>query len=101
MVRTLAALLLLGGCAGKAPGDGGALPDPIDPYLPALPPAGGAALAVAGHLTDENFARERVPGPASQGLPGDFFLRNDRLRVILQAPGRALGPCPYGGTVID
>lgn len=42
-----------------------------------------------------------MPGPASQGLPGDFFLRNDVVRGVIQAPGRAMGPCPWGGNLID
>src|SRR5258706_4933521 len=73
----------------------------LDDFLPALPPEGGAAVCAAGRLSEANFAAERVPGPASQGLPGDFFLRNDKVRVVVQAPNRAVGPCPYGGTLID
>ena len=57
--------------------------------------------AFAGRLTVENLAQEGVPGPASQGLPGDFFLRNDRIRAVIQAPGRAMGPCPWGGNLLD
>jgi hypothetical protein len=57
--------------------------------------------AFAGRLTEANFESERVPGPASQGLPGDFFLRNDRVHAVIQAPGRAMGPCPWGGTLLD
>jgi hypothetical protein len=50
--------------------------------------------AFAGRLTADNFMKERVDGPASQGLPGDFYLRNDVVRAVIQAPGRAMGPCP-------
>src|SRR5215831_11940961 len=57
--------------------------------------------AFAGLLSDGNIATDGVPGPASQGLPGDFYLRNDVVRAIIQAPGRAMGPCPWGGNVID
>ncbi|HXU72727.1 MAG TPA: hypothetical protein VN947_25570 [Polyangia bacterium] len=57
--------------------------------------------AFAGRLGDGNYDKERVPGPASQGLPGDFYLRNDVVRAVIQAPGRAMGPCPWGGNVID
>ncbi len=73
----------------------------LDDFLPALPPTGGAAVCAAGKLTEANFATERVPGPASQGLPGDWFMRNDKIRVVVQAPNRAIGPCPFGGTLID
>jgi hypothetical protein len=74
---------------------------PLEKGLPPLPPTGGPVVAAAGRLDDGNFAAERVPGPASQGLVGDYFMRNDKVRVVVQAPGRAIGPCPYGGNVID
>lgn len=57
--------------------------------------------AFAGRLTEANFASERVDGPAAQGLPGDLFLRNDQVRFVIQAPGRAIGPAPYGGNPLD
>jgi hypothetical protein len=60
-----------------------------------------AQRAFAGRLSDGNFAKESVPGPASQGLVGDFYLRNDVVRAVIQAPGRAMGPCPWGGNLID
>ena len=48
--------------------------DPIGQFLPPLPATGGAQVAFAGRLTDGNFAKEGVPGPASQGLAGDLAL---------------------------
>ncbi|MDB4966108.1 MAG: hypothetical protein JWN44_1797 [Myxococcales bacterium] len=61
----------------------------------------GPRTAYAGRLSESNFEREHVGGPASQGLAGDFYLRNDVVRAVVQAPGRAMGPCPWGGNVID
>jgi hypothetical protein len=90
-----AALLLLAGCSA-APA-----PDPITPFLPALPPTGGPPVAVAGLLDPFSYGAERVPGPASQGLLGDLYMRNDVIRLTVQSPGRAIGPCPWGGNVID
>lgn len=87
------AVLLLAACESK--------PDAFLAALPPLPPTGGQVVAAAGRITDANFATESVPGPASQGLAGDFFIRNDVARFVVQAPGRAIGPCPYGGNVID
>ena len=75
--------------------------DPLSRALPDLPPTGGPALAAAGRLTEENFAREHVDGAAAQGLVGDYYMRNDKVRLVVQAPGRAIGPCPFGGNVID
>ncbi len=74
---------------------------PLDRLLPSLPEAGGAVKCAAGRLTEQNFAAERAAGPASQGLVGDFFMRNDRIRVVIQAPGRDIGVVPYGGNLID
>ncbi|MDB4970774.1 MAG: hypothetical protein JWN44_6463 [Myxococcales bacterium] len=74
---------------------------PLDGALPDLPPEGGAALAAAGRLDGANYDQERVTGPASQGLVGDYFMRNDKVRIVVQAPNRAIGPCPFGGNVID
>lgn len=75
--------------------------DPLTTALPPLPPTGGPQVAFAGRLTESNLESERPTGTAVQGLPGDFFLRNDKVRVVVQAPGRAIGPCPFGGNPID
>jgi hypothetical protein len=91
--RLLVALTLVCGCADPV--------DPLEAALPPLPPEGGPAVASAGRLTADNFAKESVAGPASNGLVGDYFMRNDKIRLVVQAPGRAIGPCPFGGNVID
>jgi hypothetical protein len=92
MRHLLLTALLLAACGAA---------DPLRNALPALPPTGGAAIARAGRLTESNFVVERVPGPASQGLVGDYFMRNDKVRLVVQAPGRFIGVCPFGGNVID
>ena len=74
---------------------------PLEAALPSLPPEGGAALAAAGRLTRATSTPSACPGPASQGLVGDYFMRNDKVRMVVQAPDRAIGPCPFGGNVID
>lgn len=92
-----------GGCNSEppAPDTTPLTTDPLLPYLPALPPAGGPRLVRAGRLTPDNFAKEHITGPAAQGRVGDFFMANDRIRVVIQQPGRAIAPVPYGGNVID
>lgn len=87
-------LLAAAGCHTKEP-------DPLRAALPTLPPTGGPVVTAAGQLTAANFEAERVAGPASQGLVGDYYMRNDKVRLVVQAPGRAIGPCPFGGNVID
>src|SRR5262245_45561074 len=91
--RTFFAILIfLSGCSNS---------DPLMSALPNLPPIGGPSIAHAGRLDPSNFDQERITGPASQGLVGDYFMRNDKVRVVVQAPGHATGPCPFGGNVID
>jgi hypothetical protein len=46
-------------------------------------------------------ASELIGGGFAQGRVGDFLLENDRVRVIVQQPGHAIAPIPYGGTIID
>ncbi len=40
-------------------------------------------------------------GPLVQAVPGDIVMENDRVRVTLQKPGRAIQLNPYGGNIID
>ena len=44
---------------------------------------------------------EAIGGPLSGAVVGDVILANDRIRVALQKPGRALALNPYGGNIID
>jgi hypothetical protein len=99
LLGTILPLCFIFGCAGD--GTSPAPADPLLPYLPTLAPTGGAPAARAGRLTADNFARERVAGAASQGLVGDYFMANDVIRVVIQQPGRAISPLPYGGNIID
>ena len=42
-----------------------------------------------------------IGGGYAQGVVGDYLLSNDRIRVVIQRPTRAIAPAPYGGTIID
>ena len=46
-------------------------------------------------------ASQLLAGPNAQGKVGDYLLQNEQIRVVVQAEGRAFGPLPYGGTIID
>lgn len=82
---------MLGACGD----DGGGLSD----YYPDLPDATGESQAVfAGEVTDPS---QLVTGPAQSGLVGDFYIKNDRVTFIIQAPTRVIGVVPQGGNVID
>jgi hypothetical protein len=83
--------------AVTACGGGGGGPS-IDDFFPPLPPTGGATGAFARPITD---ASDLVTGPAAQGLVGDTLLGNERVHLIIQAPGRAIGVVPAGGNLID
>lgn len=83
-------VIALGAC-----GDDGGLSD----YYPDLPDTTGEPQAAwAGEVTE---ASQLVTGPAQSGLVGDFFIKNDRVTFIIQAPTRVIGVIPQGGNVID
>ena len=71
----------------------------LDDYFPVLPaPTGGPHEVFTGEVKS---ASELVRGPAQSGLPGDFFIKNDRVTFIVQSPARVIGVIPQGGNVID
>jgi hypothetical protein len=73
----------------------------LDGVLPPLPePTGDTQAAFAGAITDDR-ADELVSGPASSGRIGDFYLRNDRARFVIESPARVIGVVPQGGNVVD
>ncbi len=83
--------LLLSACGDNDTG--------LEGFYPPLPPTTGeAASAFAGEVTD---ASQLVTGPAQSGLVGDFFMKNDRVTFIIQAPTRVIGVIPQGGNVVD
>ncbi|MGE5181939.1 MAG: CehA/McbA family metallohydrolase [Acidobacteriota bacterium] len=68
-------------------------------YFPKLPPPTHDAQQVfAGEVTDPS---QLVTGPAQSGLVGDFYVKNDRVTFIIQAPTRVIGVVPQGGNVVD
>ncbi len=42
-----------------------------------------------------------IGGGYAQGIVGDYLMSNDRIRVVIQRPSRAMAPAPFGGTIID
>ena len=46
-------------------------------------------------------AGEGITGPLAGSVVGDVLMENERIRVVLQKPGRALALNPYGGNIID
>ncbi len=62
---------------------------------PDAPGAGPARAFVS--LTADDL----VDGPTPLSRVGDYVLENARVRFVVEAADRAIGPCPYGGNVID
>lgn len=96
----LAIVLILAACSKK-------------PDDPVLPPAknrcevdlGSTGLfATAGdgasaHVIDSDA--QLIGGEGATGRRGDVLLQNDKIRVIVEQPGRSVGPIPTGGHIID
>ncbi len=43
----------------------------------------------------------RIKGELSTGRNGDVLLQNDKLRVVVEQPGRSVGPILSGGHIVD
>lgn len=52
-------------------------------------------------LVKVESASQLIAGPNAHGAIGDYLFSNDRIRVVVQGPGRAFGPQPFGGNIID
>ena len=83
--------LIFAACGGNDPGL-------ADFYPPTPAPTGEAQVAFAGQVTDPS---QLVTGPAQSGLVGDYFLKNDKVTFIIQAPTRVIGVIPQGGNIVD
>src|SRR5205814_717326 len=71
--------LVLGSCGSEAPPS-------LDRFLPPVPKGQGGTSA-AGRVTEDNAKAELLGGTAAQGRIGDWYLRNDQVRFILQHEG--------------
>ncbi len=85
----LAVVFGLCGCDGCG-GDDPPLPDDDDDAAP--------GYVSARVLEDGDPA---IGGPLAGAITGDVMMENERVRVVLQQPGRALALNPYGGNIVD
>jgi hypothetical protein len=100
-VRPLAALslMLLSACPKK---EGGGAPAPSNrcevdlAALGLVKPEGSGAFA--RRIED---AADLIGGQSATGHVGDYLLQNDRVRVVVDQPGRHIGVLPYGGAILD
>jgi len=58
-------------------------------------PAGGVRVFVAERED------QLIGGPAAQGRVGDIVMENDKVRFVIEKDDRVIGPCPFGGNIID
>jgi len=73
----------------------------LNDFLPEVPsPTGDAQAAWAGEITSAN-TDELIDGPASSGMIGDFYMRNDKGRFVIQSATRVIGVIPQGGNLVD
>ncbi len=93
-----AAAATLSSCSKQPP-----VPAPVPPsdrcaadLAPFLSSVGNSA-----HARQIDSASDLIAGDSSSGRVGDYLLANDRIRVVVQAPGRHIGPNPYGGQLVD
>lgn len=94
-----AGLLFLLGCPKKDDGGGAPAVNRCEADLSALGLQTGDGSGAEALTIDED--RELIGGQWAQAEHGDVLLRNDRIRVVVQRPSRAIGTNPYGGNIID
>ncbi len=94
-----AALLLLTGCPNRTNPPPPPVEERCNVDLDAL--ALFSRVGSGARAETIESADALIGGQAAEGRPGDVLLQNDKLRVIIQQPGRHIGPIPYGGAIID
>lgn len=62
-----------------------------------LSPNGNATQTALTIQSDKQL----IGGPSAQGRVGDILLANDKIRVIIQQPGKYPGISSFGGNIID
>ena len=112
-----AAVASLAACAEETPAPTdtvAAAPDVASvPDVPKAPPQPGDPVGIdlALHIGDTQHkgayvrrieaGADLIGGPAAQGKLGDFAIGNGSVRYVIQGDDRHIGPCPWGGTVLD
>ena len=85
-------------------GDGGDVPDVPRPMAGEIVRVDLAPFLQPGQSVPRIFQAtdaDLLTGEVAAGQLGDWVLENDHARFVVQAGRRAMGPCPYGGTIVD
>ncbi len=91
LIALLGLLLILPACDGEEGDDDDTTAAADDDDAS----SGTVSAAVLETLDDA------IGGPLAGAVVGDVLVANDRIRVVLQKPGRALALNPYGGNIVD
>lgn len=97
----LALLVVLSSCPRRddAVDAGVTKPTRCEVDLTALGVASGLGTGASAKVVAS--AADLIGGQTPTGRTGDVLLQNDKVRVIIEQPGRQVGPVLYGGAVID
>jgi hypothetical protein len=77
------------------------VPDTPTPS-PTSSPTVTPTLEAIAHAKPVTSADELIGGPLARGRIGDYLMANDKIRLIIRAPGRQFGfLLTYGGNIID
>lgn len=93
---------LLSGCANC--GGGGGVPDAGGSGRCEIDLAGSGYFAQAGSGSSAQVissSDQLIGGEGATGRAGDFLLQNDKVRVVIEQPGRTTGPLLSGGGIVD
>jgi hypothetical protein len=92
MSRSAVLFLAVAACESSSPSG-------LSASLPRVPAPDGTPQSVfAGRVASP---AELIDGPASSGMVGDYFIRNDRARFVIQSEARVIGVVPWGGNLVD
>ena len=95
-------VLTLALCACPKPGGGG--DPPLTPARCEVDLAATGLFSMDGSGASARVAEsadELIGGPGATGMAGDVLLQNDKIRVVIEKPGRTVGPILSGGNIVD
>ena len=100
-VALISALAVVLPTCSQKPGGGGTPPNPkrcvVD--LPATGLFSQGGTGSSARVIDN--ASQFIGGQVATATLGDVLLQNDKVRVVIEKPGRTVGPTLYGGGIID
>lgn len=79
-------------------------PPPVVPDRCEVDLSGLGLFATAGEGSSAKVIDDDamlIGGEGATGRKGDVLLQNDLIRVVIEQPGRSVGPVPSGGHIID